>query len=63
MFLLQINSEFVRITTLPLQPRFLAFLDRQSSQLLRLLGAKVEPSVKKTKDTIKVIDQVFVAFE
>uniref|UniRef100_A0A9J8ATE7 Uncharacterized protein n=2 Tax=Cyprinus carpio carpio TaxID=630221 RepID=A0A9J8ATE7_CYPCA len=55
--LLQINAEFLRITTLPLQSRFMASLDRQSSQLLQVIRSKGGVLREKTKDTIKVMDQ------
>ncbi len=58
---LQINAEFLRITTLPLQSRFMASLDRQSSQLLQVIRSKGGVLREKTKDTIKVMDQVLVA--
>ncbi|XP_057196120.1 uncharacterized protein LOC130557969 isoform X3 [Triplophysa rosa] len=53
----EINAEFLRITTLPLQSRFLASLDRQSSQLLQVIRSKGGVLREKTKDTIKVMDQ------
>ncbi|KTF72388.1 hypothetical protein cypCar_00040901 [Cyprinus carpio] len=52
-----INAEFLRITTLPLQSRFMASLDRQSSQLLQVIRSKGGVLREKTKDTIKVMDQ------
>ncbi|XP_052412501.1 uncharacterized protein LOC127957836 isoform X2 [Carassius gibelio] len=53
----EINAEYFRITTLPLQSRFMASLDRQSSQLLQVIRSKGGALREKTKDTIKVMDQ------
>ncbi|XP_016378463.1 uncharacterized protein LOC107716497 [Sinocyclocheilus rhinocerous] len=53
----EINANLLRITTLPLQSRFLASLDRQSSQLLQVIRSKGGAVREKTKDTIKVMDQ------
>lgn len=53
---LQINAEFLRITALPLQSRFMASLDRQSSQLLQVIRSKGGVIREKTKDTIKVME-------
>ncbi|ROL45247.1 hypothetical protein DPX16_17858 [Anabarilius grahami] len=53
----KINAEFLRITTLPLQSRFMTSLDRQSSQLLQVIRSKGGVLREKTKDTIKVMDQ------
>ncbi|XP_056589329.1 uncharacterized protein si:ch73-321d9.2 [Triplophysa dalaica] len=36
----EINADFLRITTIPLQSRFLASLDRQSYQLLQVIKSK-----------------------
>ncbi|KAM9487203.1 uncharacterized protein Hap1MRO34_007040 isoform 2-T2 [Clarias gariepinus] len=53
----EINAEFLRITTLPLLPRFTASLDRQSSQLLQVFRSKDGVLREQTKDTIQVMDQ------
>ncbi len=45
----------------PLQSKFMASLDRPSSQLLQVIRGKVGVLREKTKDTIKVMDQVLVA--
>ncbi|KAK3550835.1 hypothetical protein QTP70_006151 [Hemibagrus guttatus] len=51
----QINAEFLHITTLPLQPRYLASLNGQSSQFLHIIKSKGGAVREKTKDTIKVM--------
>ncbi|KAK3572172.1 hypothetical protein QTP86_024130, partial [Hemibagrus guttatus] len=50
-----INAEFLHITTLPLQPRYLASLNGQSSQFLHIIKSKGGAVREKTKDTIKVM--------
>lgn len=39
-YLCQINAEFLRITTVPLEAKFMAQLDTHSSQLLKVIRAK-----------------------
>lgn len=58
----QINAEFLRITTVPLQPRFLAGLDKQSSQLLQVMRKKGGAVGQKIRDTLKPLDQVWNAY-
>lgn len=49
---LQIDAEFLHNTTLPLQLRFMASLDRQSSQILQVIRSKGGVLREKAKDTI-----------
>ncbi|KAL2096909.1 hypothetical protein ACEWY4_006116 [Coilia grayii] len=53
----EINAEFLRITTVPLQPRFLAGLDKQSSQLLQVMRKKGGAVGEKIRDILKPLDQ------
>ncbi|XP_078024426.1 uncharacterized protein LOC144463559 [Epinephelus lanceolatus] len=53
----EINAEFLRITTVPLQARFLASLDKQSSQLLQVIRRKGGAVGEKTRDVLKPLDQ------
>ncbi|XP_078029677.1 uncharacterized protein LOC144466491 [Epinephelus lanceolatus] len=53
----EINAEFLRITTVPLQARFLASLDKQSSQLLQVIRRKGGAVGEKTRDILKPLDQ------
>ncbi|CAL8318205.1 unnamed protein product [Merluccius merluccius] len=53
----EINAEFLRITTVLLQPRFLAGLDKQSSQLLRVIRKKGGAVGEKIRSTLKPLDQ------
>nr|XP_033473344.1 uncharacterized protein LOC117251281 [Epinephelus lanceolatus] len=53
----EINAEFLRMTTVPLQARFLASLDEQSSQLLQVIRRKGGAVGEKTRDVLKPLDQ------
>ena len=48
--LFQINTEFKRITTMPLQSRFLSQLDLLSESLLRVFAKRTGEPGKKLKD-------------
>ncbi|KAK0130576.1 hypothetical protein N1851_035191 [Merluccius polli] len=53
----EINAEFLRITTVPLQPRFLAGLDKHSSQLLQVIRKKGGAVGEKIRSILKPLDQ------
>ncbi|XP_063058544.1 uncharacterized protein LOC134463980 [Engraulis encrasicolus] len=53
----EINAEFLRITTVPLQARFFAGLDKKSSQLLQVLRKKGGAIGEKIRDVLKPLDQ------
>lgn len=48
-FLLQINAEFMRITTLPLQAKFLAELDKHTPNLMKVFSSRGGAAGKKIK--------------
>ncbi|KAG9278086.1 hypothetical protein AMEX_G5884 [Astyanax mexicanus] len=54
----EINHEFLRITTVPLQPRFLASLDKHHSKLTEMIRKKGGVVREKTQNILKVLDQV-----
>ncbi|XP_035994608.1 uncharacterized protein LOC118563631 [Fundulus heteroclitus] len=53
----EINAEFMRITTVPLQPRFLASLDKHHGKLMEIIRNKGGAIREKTRDVLKVLDQ------
>ncbi|KAL6481140.1 hypothetical protein MHYP_G00092200 [Metynnis hypsauchen] len=53
----EINNEFLRITTVPLQPRFLASLDKHHSKLIDIIRNKGGVVREKTQKILKVLDQ------
>ncbi|XP_049900209.1 uncharacterized protein LOC126390112 [Epinephelus moara] len=53
----EINAEFMRITTVPLQPRFLASLDKHHSKLIEIIRNKGGAVREKTRGVLKVLDQ------
>ncbi|XP_071356849.1 uncharacterized protein [Trachinotus anak] len=53
----EINAEFMRITTVPLQPRFLASLDKHHSKLIEIIRNKGGAVREKTRDVLKVLDE------
>ncbi|XP_037621965.1 uncharacterized protein LOC119486148 isoform X2 [Sebastes umbrosus] len=53
----EINAEFMRITTVPLQPRFLASLDKHHSKLIDIIRNKGGVVREKTRNILKVLDQ------
>ena len=57
----QINAEFQRITTVPLQQRFMAGLDKQSRQLFQVLRKKSGAVGEKIRDVLQPLDQVWNA--
>ncbi len=55
---IKIDAEFMRITTVPLQPRFLASLDKHHSKLIEIIRNKGGAVREKTRDVLKVLDEV-----
>ncbi|KAJ8361311.1 hypothetical protein SKAU_G00178360 [Synaphobranchus kaupii] len=53
----EINAEFTRITTVPLQPLFLASLDKHHSKLIEIIKNKGGVVREKTRNILKVLDQ------
>ncbi|XP_074496794.1 uncharacterized protein LOC141770849 isoform X1 [Sebastes fasciatus] len=53
----EVNAEFMRITTVPLQPRFLASLDKHHSKLIDIIRNKGGVVREKTRNILKVLDQ------
>ncbi|XP_035273725.1 uncharacterized protein LOC118227390 [Anguilla anguilla] len=53
----EMNAEFLRITTVPLQARFLDSLDRHFGQLLQIIRNKGGKVREMTRDKLKVLDQ------
>ncbi|XP_058478218.1 uncharacterized protein LOC131474286 [Solea solea] len=56
-FLFQINAEFMRITTVPLETKFLAQLDKHMSKLLDVIRSKGGRVQEQTKRTLQVLDE------
>lgn len=54
----KINAEFLRITTVPLQTRFLASLDNHHIKLIELFRRKGGVIREKTQKILKVLDLV-----
>ncbi|KTG23157.1 hypothetical protein cypCar_00042578, partial [Cyprinus carpio] len=52
----KINAEFLRITTVPLQTRFLASLDNHHIKLIELFRRKGGVIREKTQKILKVLD-------
>ncbi|KAA8580465.1 hypothetical protein FQN60_006000, partial [Etheostoma spectabile] len=52
-----INAEFMRITTVPLQPRFLASLDKHHSKLIEIIRKKGGVVREKTRNTLNVVQK------
>lgn len=57
-FFLKINAEFVRITNVPLQPRFLASLDKHHSKLIEIIRNKGGAVREKTSDILKPLNHI-----
>jgi hypothetical protein len=55
---LQINAEFMRVTTVPLEKKFLAQLDKHTSKLLEVIRSKGGRVKEQTKATLQVLDEV-----
>ncbi|XP_037620015.1 uncharacterized protein LOC119484907 [Sebastes umbrosus] len=53
----EVNAEFMRITTVPLQLRFLASLDKHHSKLTDIIRNKGGVVREKTRNILKVLDQ------
>ncbi|KAK2859964.1 hypothetical protein Q7C36_004130 [Tachysurus vachellii] len=54
---LKINAEFLRITTVPLQARFLSSLYKHHSKLIEIIRKRGGTVREKTRDILKVLDQ------
>ncbi|XP_068567851.1 uncharacterized protein [Cebidichthys violaceus] len=52
----EINAEFTRITTVPLQPRFLASLDKHYDRLMEIIKKKGGVIGEKIRNILKVLD-------
>lgn len=50
------NAEFVPITTVPLQPRFLASLDKHHNELIEIIRNKGGAVREKTRDILEVLN-------
>ncbi|XP_035852565.1 uncharacterized protein LOC118494118 [Sander lucioperca] len=53
----EINAEFMRITTVPLQPRFLASLDKHHSKMIDIIRNKGGAVREKTRNILRLLDQ------
>lgn len=53
----EINAEFLRVTTLPLEAKFLAQLDKHSTKLLQVISSKGGRVKEQTTRTIEVMDE------
>lgn len=54
----QINAEFLRVTAVPLLTRFMAQLDKYSTQLLKIIRKKGGATKAKTATILEFLDQV-----
>ena len=54
----EINAEFMRVTTVLLQTKFLAQLDKHTSKLLEVIRSKGGRVKEQTKATLQVLDEV-----
>ncbi|KAJ8014293.1 hypothetical protein DPEC_G00038750 [Dallia pectoralis] len=54
---LKINAEFMLITTVPLETKFLAQLDKHSTKLLEVIRSKGGVVKEKTTTTLQVLDE------
>ena len=54
----QINAEFLRVTAVPLLPRFMAQLDKYSTQLLKIIKKRGGATKAKTAMILEFLDQV-----
>ncbi|KAM4595973.1 uncharacterized protein ACJ7VT_011444 [Polymixia lowei] len=53
----EINAEFMRVTTVPLETKFLAQLDKHSSKLLEVIRSKGGRVKEQTTRTLQVLDE------
>lgn len=53
----EINAEFMRVTTVPLETKFLAQLDKNSSKLLEVIRSKGGRVKDQTTRTLQVLDK------
>ncbi|KAK3518402.1 hypothetical protein QTP86_020824 [Hemibagrus guttatus] len=53
----EINAEFLRITTVPLQTRFLASLDKHYSRFIEIIRNKGGSVREKSREILAVLDQ------
>ncbi|CAB1416616.1 unnamed protein product [Pleuronectes platessa] len=56
-FIDEINAEFMRVTTVPLETKFLAQLDKHTSKLLEVIRSKGGRVKEQTKATLQVLDE------
>ena len=54
----QINAEFLWVTAVPLLTRFMAQLDKYSTQLLKIIKKKGGATKAKTATILEFLDQV-----
>ena len=59
-FIFQINAEFIRVTTVPLETKFLAQLDKHSHKLLEVIRSKGGRVKEQTTRTLQVLDEVSI---
>lgn len=57
-FILKVNSEFMQITTKPLQSTFLSELDHFSDKLMQILKSKGGVKGQKIKNALAITDSV-----
>lgn len=55
---LQINAEFIRITTVPLQSTFFAHLDQHSDMLIKVFRSAKGVVQRKIRNILAVLDEV-----
>ncbi|KAI3368657.1 hypothetical protein L3Q82_025668, partial [Scortum barcoo] len=55
---LTINAKFMGITTVPLQPRLVASLDKHHNKMIEIFRSKRGAVKEKTWNKLKVVDQV-----
>lgn len=53
-----LNAEFLRVTAVPLLTRFMAQLDKYSTQLLKIIRKKGGATKAKTATILEFLDQV-----
>ncbi|KAK5897033.1 hypothetical protein CesoFtcFv8_010132 [Champsocephalus esox] len=53
----EVNAEFMRITTFPLETKFLAQLDKHSTKLLQVIRSRGGVVKQKTTGILQVLDE------
>lgn len=53
----QVNAEFLRITTVPLETKFMAQLDTHAGRLVEIIGSKTGAVQQKTSKFLKAFNQ------